>query len=467
MKSFIKFFTSVKLAILLLIILAAASVLGTLLPQAPRQLDAVQYQQWLDRVTPHYGIFGQPLAALQLFKLYGSFWYLALLGLFAFNIIVCTLERLSPKWRRAAKPHVAADPKSLAAFKTNVRIKRNAPLGDVRSELTAALARSRYKVRTETQGTRVSLLGRKRIAGIFGSDIVHLGLLVILAGGIISGAASIRGSLSLNEGDVKPVPKADFQVRLDKFSTEYYPDGSVKAWKSDLTVLEREKPVLSKTISVNHPLTYKGYSFYQTSYGYNWQNPTVEIWAKSKSDPAYLKKMTLKVGERAMLEDKDMTTIAVQRFFPDFVLGEANQPESRSDQPNNPAALIEGFRGAEKVFSGWIFANYPDFAQMHAANEKDKDASTDLAFELKKFESAQYSVLEAAKDPGAGFIWAGCILLVAGLVLAFYWPTWEIKAVLEESQGKTDIIAAGASAKSREAFGAEFEKIAAALRRSK
>jgi cytochrome c biogenesis protein len=177
--------------------------------------------------------------------------------------------------------------------------------------------------------------------------------------------------------------------------------------------------------------------------------------------------MTLKVGERALLEDKGQTTIAVQRFLPDFVLGESNQPENRSDQPNNPAVLIEGFRGAEKIFSGWIFANYPDFAQMHAANDKDKGAETDLAFELKKFEAGQYSVLEAAKDPGANLIWIGCALLMLGLGLAFYWPTWEIKAVLEESQGKTELIAGGVAAKSREAFGAEFENFASALRRSK
>lgn len=453
----LKYFTSIKLAIVLLIILAAASILGTLIPQG----------RSLEEYAARYGTLSTLFFRLQLTSLYHSIWFLTLLGLFSLNIIVCTLERLSPKWRRATKPHIAVDPKSLLALKTNVRIKRNAPLADVQSEVTTHLAKARYKVRTETQGSRIAVLARKRIGGIFGSDVVHLGLLIILAGGILSGVTSIRDNIALKEGDVKPVPKADFEVRLDKFTTEYYPDGNVKAWKSDLTVLEKKTPVLSKTIAVNHPLTYKGYSFYQTSYGWNWDSPAVEIWAKSKSDPAYLKKMKLKVGERALLEDKGQTTIAVQRFLPDFVLGESNQPENRSDQPNNPAALIEGFRGAEKVFSGWIFANYPDFAQMHAANDKDKGAETDLAFELKKFEAGQYSVLEAAKDPGANLIWIGCALLMLGLGLAFYWPTWEIKAVLEESQGKTELIAGGVAAKSQEAFGAEFENIASALRRSK
>ncbi len=40
----------------------------------------------------------------------------------------------------------------------------------------------------------------------------------------------------------------------------------IKSFKSKLNILENEKIVLSKTIEVNHPLTYKGYHFYQASY---------------------------------------------------------------------------------------------------------------------------------------------------------------------------------------------------------
>lgn len=410
MKRFIKFFTSIKLAIVLLIILAIISILGTFIPQG----------RSLEEYVARYGRLSGPFIRLELTGLYHSVWYLGLLGLFALNIIICTLTRLTPKLRRALKPQLTTDAKSLSALKTNARFKRSAPLADVQSELTKLLAAAHYKVKAAAQPSRISILARKRIGGIFGSDVVHVGLLIILAGGIVSGVGSIRDNLSLNVGDVKPVPKAEFEVRLDKFTTEYYPDRSVKAWKSDLTVLEQKKPVLTRTISVNHPLTYKGYSFYQTSYGWNWDSPAVEIWAKSKNDPTFLRKMTLKVGERALLEDKAQTTIAVQKFLPDFVLGEANQPENRSLQPNNPAALIEGFRGTEKVFSGWIFSNFPEFDQIHAANDKDKEKETDLAFELKSFEAGQYSVLEAAKDPGAILIWIGCALLMAGLGLAFY-----------------------------------------------
>lgn len=457
MKRFIKFFSSIKLAIVLLIILAVASILGTLIPQG----------RTLEEYGARYGQMAGLLMKLQLTGLYHSIWFLALLFLFAVNIVVCTLERFGPKYRRAAAPRIESDPKALLLLKFKDRAKRSAPPALAAAEVKGLLTGARYRVKEAAVGPRIHLLGRKRVLGLFGSDVVHVGLLVILAGGIISGAMSIRGNIQLAEGQVKSAPKADFEIRLDKFTTEYYPDGSVKAWKSDLTVLEQKKPVLSRTVAVNHPLTYKGYSFYQTSYGFNWDNPGVEVWAKKKSDPAFLRKLKIKVGERASLDDPEKTALAVTKFLPDFVLGDANEPVNRSNQPNNPAAFVEGTRDGVPVFSGWIFANYPDFAQMHAANDKDKDKTTDLAFELKSFDAGQFSELEAAKDPGVMLIWLGCGLLMFGLALAFYWPTWEIKAVIEDAQGKSEIVLGGLASKSREAFAVEFETLASALRKSK
>jgi cytochrome c biogenesis protein len=451
MKSFIKFFSSVKLAIVLLIVLTLASVLGTLIPQG----------RTVEEYAARYGQIAGFFSRIQLTRLYHSIWFLALLGFFALNIVICTLTRLAPKFRRAFRPHVRADAKGLQALKLNGRLKKNSALPEAKSDLVGLLKAAHYRVRETADASRTSLLARKKIWGIFGSDFVHLGLLVIIAGGIVSGLAGFRTELAFNEGDVVQVPRAGFELRLDKFTTEFYPDGNVKDWKSAMSVLEQKRPVLSKMVEVNHPLSYKSFNFYQTSYGWNWDNPAVELWAKKTGDAAFEKKMKLRLGERAPLGDKEETVVAVARFVPDFVLGEGNEPQTRSLQPNNPAALVEGFRGSEKIFSAWIFANYPDFSKIHGTED------TDLAFELKSFDARQYSVIEAARDPGTALIWAGCVLVMAGLGLAFYWPPWEIKVVLEETQGKTELVIGGLATKSRDAFAAEFEKLMASSRRPK
>ncbi|MFH1577929.1 MAG: cytochrome c biogenesis protein ResB, partial [Candidatus Omnitrophota bacterium] len=42
--------------------------------------------------------------------------------------------------------------------------------------------------------------------------------------------------------------------------------GRIKDFKSRLRVIEDEEVILTKTIEVNHPLKFRGYTFYQSSY---------------------------------------------------------------------------------------------------------------------------------------------------------------------------------------------------------
>jgi cytochrome c biogenesis protein len=445
-----KFFSSVKLAIVLLILLAVASVVGTLIPQgAPPAVYAARY-------GPLAGLF----STLQLTAVYRSGWYLALMAFFAVNTVVCTVTRLPAKWRRATSPKVEAEAVGLQALKVRSRFGKNAPAAEVLAGLEKLLRDRHYRVRSRAAEKRVSVLARKRPLGHFGSDTVHLGLLVIICGGIVSGLAGFRTQLDMSEGQTVQVPRASFSIRLDRFETEYYPQGMVKAWKSTVTVLEGGAGVLTRTVQVNKPLSYKGFNFYQTSYGSNWDNPKLEITVKKKSDAAFARTVQLGVGERAAVDDKDVSHISVTRFVPDFVIGEGNRIESRSEEPNNPAVQVEGWKGQEKVFSGWIFANYPDFEQMHSGKP------TDLSFVLKSFRGSEFSVLEAAKDPGVGLIWVGCLLITAGFFLAFYWTPREIKAVLEEGRERTEVTAGGLASKNREGLQAEFDDIMNSLRRS-
>lgn len=450
MKSFLNFFSSVKLAIFLLIFITIASVLGTLIPQHRSPAE------YLDR----YGDIANFLIRLEITKLYQSWWFVSLLFLFAVNILVCTLTRLSPKLKKAFKPKFETEKKKLLSLKTKSSFIKNQDLEKTEAVSKLTLSSKHYRLKTKEEENRVYLLARKRILGLFGSDIVHLGLLIIIIGGIISGLGGFRTSLNISEGETIPVPQTNFKLRLDKFVTEYHPNGSVRDWKSTLTVLENGSDVLSKTIEVNHPLSHKGFVFYQSGYGWDWKNPTLEIWAKKKNDSAFLKKFELGVGEKAQLGE-DKIEITVLNFVPDFIIGENNEIATRSLEPNNPAAYIEGWQEGEKVFSSWIFAKFPDFGRMHS------DIETDLSFEFKDLKAAQYSGIQISKDPGVNLIWVGCTFLMIGLCIAFFWPPREIKIILEESQNKTDVASGGIATKNREDFQSEFDNIMESLRRSK
>ncbi|MFC2163983.1 cytochrome c biogenesis protein ResB [Acidobacteriota bacterium] len=445
-----RFFSSVKLAIVLLIIITIASILGTLIPQ---HRSTAEY-------AALYGQFSTVLVRLEITKLYQAWWFIGLLFLFSLNIIVCTLTRLSPKLKRALKPSMVKEKKRILSLKIQAEFNKNKDLETTASQTKKELASRRYRVTEERQENNVFFLGRKRMLGLFGSDIVHLGLLVIIIGGIVSSFAGFRTNMNIAEGQTMAVPQADFQLRLDKFETELYPNGNVRDWKSTLSVIEEDKVLFDKTIEVNHPLSYKGFVFYQARVGYNWENPILHLGVTKSADPSFLKQLKLRVGETARLEEENID-ITVIRFVPDFIIGEKNEVATRSMNPNNPAVLIGGRRDGEEVFSAWAFAKYPDFGQMHSKQEHD------LKFELTNFEAAQYSGLQVARDPGVNLIWIGCAFLMIGLCIAFFWPPREIKVILEKSDGKTDIVAGGIATKNKEDFQAEFDKMMESLRRSK
>jgi cytochrome c biogenesis protein len=392
-------------------------------------------------------------------RLYQSAWYLGLLLLFALNTAVCTLSRFRAKWRKAFGPAGEADARDLAAKKGGNRFRLAPPLDQARERVEVQLRSRGYRVTEGAGGGGLFLLARKRRLGRFGSDVVHLGLLVIMAGGLTSAMAGRRSNIALREGETAAVPGAAFEVRLDRFETEYYPQGGVKDWKSTVTVVDGGAPALTRTVEVNHPLSYRGFSFYQSSYGWDWETPTLELEVRKRADAAFSRSVSLKVGEKIPFDDAEATHISVRQFVPDFIIGEGNKVQSRSAEPNNPAAFVEAWQGESRVQAGWVFAKFPDFGQGHA------EGRSPLAFVLKRYSASTYSVIEAARDPGAGFIWAGCLLVTAGLFLAFYWLPREIRIFLEETPGKVEATAAGEAAKGRDAFQVEFDRIVEEVRR--
>lgn len=115
----------------------------------------------------------------------------------------------------------------------------------------------------------------------FPSCITHIGLLVILAGALITCVFGERGFLIVYEGHSQDTfVRADrrlkelgFKIYLDDFLIEWYDSHNkdaaarrVKNFKSKITILEKGQIAAARTIEVNRPLKYKGYAFYQASY---------------------------------------------------------------------------------------------------------------------------------------------------------------------------------------------------------
>ncbi|KAH7575129.1 hypothetical protein ACOSP7_005469 [Xanthoceras sorbifolium] len=129
-----------------------------------------------------------------------------------------------------------------------------------------------------------SLYAFRGLVGRFAPIGVHLAMLLIMAGGTLTAAGSFRGSVTVPQGlnfvvgDVlapsgflsTPTDAFNTEVHVNKFYMDYYDNGEVKQFYSDLSLRDLEgKEVMRKTISVNNPLRYGGITIYQTDWSFS------------------------------------------------------------------------------------------------------------------------------------------------------------------------------------------------------
>ncbi len=104
-----------------------------------------------------------------------------------------------------------------------------------------------------------------------GPDVLHLGLLVLMVGAVISHQGKRMGTVSLVPGESATLPDGS-TLTLTDFRVDRYSDGRPKDWVSTLRVTKGDVVALDGfALRVNRPLRRAGYSYYQSSYGEEWQ----------------------------------------------------------------------------------------------------------------------------------------------------------------------------------------------------
>jgi cytochrome c biogenesis protein len=100
----------------------------------------------------------------------------------------------------------------------------------------------------------------------FGPDIVHIALLVLVAGGLVTALGRQEKDISMSQGEDAAV-SSRYSIKLVSFEFLKYENGSPKAWISTVDVYrDGALESIAFPIRVNHPLRLKGVSVYQTTY---------------------------------------------------------------------------------------------------------------------------------------------------------------------------------------------------------
>jgi cytochrome c biogenesis protein len=431
------FFCSLKLTLFLLISLALTSIIGTILPQGALP------PEYVASISPAKL---QIYTKLGFFDMYHSWWFIALLYIFSINLISCSIKRLPHVFKFISEPTLVLGEGARNSFALKKELTFSGSIDKGKERFVEFIGKEfSTPVITELNG-EYHLFAQKTAWCRLGVYVVHFSILVIFVGAIIGSLAGYKGFVTIVEGtsinsfegrNGQQMPLG-FEVLCEKFNVEFYPTGAPKEFRSILTILENGRPVPGYSqikVIVNEPLTYKGITFYQSSYGQANEGGEHFITAAQRNGGTTEK---IAVREGVVVTLKDGTTVK---------LLEATQ-EVRPFAPgfSGPAARIEVTRKGAAPQTFIAFKNYPD------VNAQRGDA---LIFGYDGSTAKQYTGLQVAKDPGVWVVWLGCALMVVGIAVAFFMSHKRVWLVVSKGHARMY----GNASKNQASFQMQFEEL--------
>lgn len=418
-----RFFSSIRLAFFLIIILALLSLAGALISQIPSEYTASPelYRYWVSQVAQNiYGVWTSLLSFLRFFDIFHSPWFLAAGTLLMINILICSINR----WKNIRRIVTGGEIKQSENFylqgRNQAEIKGlKQPLPDAGRTIIEILKRRRYRVRTRKEGERIYIAADKNRYSRPGTYATHLSLILFVAGFIIGSFWGFEdNNFIVAEGETQPVGQnSGLLLRLTSFEDEYWSDGTPKDYRSEVVLYEENREVKRATVRVNHPLAYKGIRFYQSFYG-----PAVMLQIKNASgEVVYDKGLPLTQPQRDMNYQRYGGYIELPQYgvyF--FIVSPARNGEDPVLKQGELAIQLADMNTGESI----------------SMNKLEQGAPLQLAdFEVTYIEDTRFSGFQVKRDPGNSLIWIASGLFLLGMAMVLYVPYRQVWAVVISGQG--------------------------------
>jgi cytochrome c biogenesis protein len=440
--AFVEFFSSLKLAIFLMITLAILSTVGTVIQQG-EQPD-VYIKEYGENAFWWFTKLG-------ITDIYHQWWFTSVLVLLCINSLTCFHQRFPAIWRSIRQDKVHVTVPFIQNLKRSDNFELSADRGRVIEALALGLAERGYKVLFNKTGDETTLYATKGILGRVAAHVAHLSVTIIVLGGLLGTVLGFRDFGVCLEGQTYHIPQGKFDLHVDKFWIDYYDNGAVKSYNSTLTVIENGEKKITKTITVNDPLVYKGIWFYQSSYGDSWDRvEKARVVVKNKATDKVVGEAILDWQKEAVLKDLGLK-LQLTDFVADFGFdAKDRRVYSKTVEHENPAIKLAITEYDRTLSAPWIFYNYPDLFEIQGSKYK---------FELTGYLTKKFTGLQIAKDPGVLIVWTGSTLLVVGVMLSamiYHRRIWA--KVVPGSKGVT-LYMGGTAYKGQIDFDREFRKL--------
>ena len=388
MKKLWKFLGSMRFAIILLVILAAACAGGSFLTQG------LTYGEYAALYSERAAGM---ILGLGLDDVFHAWWFLVLTAFLCGNLLLCNLIRLPQLIRRTKE---AADPAKLGAPAVTLEGVRDP------KALLAKLRMPKAAEATDAEGRRMLVSVQNRV-GLWGAWVCHLGIFLLILGFALGQMTKEEFTVYGVAGEVKPLADTELAVYFADFQVTRAEDGFAEQYEAtlevyDLSGTEEELQGQTITASVNHPGSAYGYKFYQNSMG-DAAKLTV------RRDGETVQEGWLCAGEGTYLMDTPLS-VFLQAVLPE------DEADPEGQTRSGCAYLVYVGEELYTMSVRAVGELIPDFAP----------------YEVSFTAVGNYTLIQVKRDRFTPLALAGGLLTLLGLFLAFYLQTRKVWAIQTE-----------------------------------
>lgn len=389
LRRFVGIIANLKLAIVLLLAIAVVSISGTVIEQAE---TLSFYQQNYPESPALYGFLTwKVILAWGLNHVYSTWWYLSLLILFGASLTACTFTRQLPALKAARKWKYYTKPKQYEKLALSAELEHGAI-----ASLIPLLKDQNYQVWQQDN----TLYARKGIVGRIGPIIVHIGMLIVLAGGMWGIFTGFFAQESIASGEtfeiqniieLGPLGKnqlpTDWSVKVNRFWIDYTDNGDIDQFYSDLSVVGDDgEEIKRETIHVNKPLRYDGVTFYQT----NWSIAAAKV--QLNNSPIF------------RLPVAKLDTLGAGNIWGTWI-------PTKPDMSTGVSMLIKDLQGTALI--------YNQQGDLTSAIRIGQSVEID-GINIKLIDIIGSTGLQIKADPGVPIVYTGFGLLMLGVVMSYF-----------------------------------------------
>lgn len=434
--------TSMRIALILLFLLALASIPGSIFPQ--RGTSPLRVNEFL-KDNP---ISGPILDRLYMFDVFASPWFASIYLLLFISLTGCVLPRALEHFKEMRSQPPAA-PKNLSRLPIYSYWQSDAQTSQVISETASAWRKRGWRVR---QGDDW-ISAEKGYSRETGNLIFHLSLLVLLVAVGYGGAVGYRGTVIVREdaGFANNVTQYDtfapgrmfgadelppFSFELQEFAATFQrggqQNGAPRAFTADLLVKDEPKAEpRAVTVEVNHPLRTSGITVYLVGHGYAPEFTIKDAAGKVVWEDAavFLPQDTAFTSSGVVKVPDTVPQIGLQGYFlPTISEDFTNGPASKFPAADDPEVYISAWQGDLGLDSGMPQSVY----RLDTENMKRigiEELVPGEAWNLPNSAGTveftgykQWASFVITKDPGKGWALGAAIASIVGLSLSLLIP---------------------------------------------